>query len=116
MFLNKNLAHRHFSQYGRICNFFLRPSKASCIIEYETPDEAEKALLEAGTYNGETFNIGYTIKDSPQHIPFDDIDPDVQYELQAMGSKGTPSNFGSRTILGMFIYKFRNVLCFFFNR
>lgn len=99
------MAQRHFSQYGRIYNFVLRPSKGCCTIEYETPDEAENALLEAGMYNGESFNVAYKTKDCPQPILLDDMDPDVQYELEAMGSKGVLSTVASRPTAGMCTYK-----------
>lgn len=90
-FLDKVIAKRHFSQFGKIRNFILRPSKRSCIVEYELSDEAETALLDAGTYNGESFDVEYTTKNCPQPMPVDELDPDVRYELDAMAGKRTPS-------------------------
>lgn len=87
-FLDKLIAKRHFSQYGRIRNFILQPSKSSCTVEYENGNEAENAFLDGAVYNGEQFDISYT--ENPMQKPkmaADIIDPEVQDELNAMTAK-----------------------------
>lgn len=94
-FLNNVVAKKHFSQFGRIRNFTLRPAKYSCTIEYETADDAENAFLDGGTYNGIQFDISYT-KEIPQPKYADDfIDPDVQDELSAMNPAIRKATFPS---------------------
>jgi hypothetical protein len=99
-----NVAQRHFSQFGRICNFVLRPSKGSCTIEYETTDAAKNALLSAGVYNGESFNVAYSTKECSQSSELGDLEPVVQYELEAMKSNGTMYSVVSRPTAGKCIY------------
>lgn len=83
-FLNKVVAKKHFGQFGRIRNFILRPGKYSCVVEYETANEAENAFLEGGIYNGYQFDISYTEEPSKMKQTEEFIDPDVQDELNAM--------------------------------
>lgn len=97
------MAQQHFSQYGRICHFLLRRN-GFCTIEYETTDAAKNALLKAGIYNGESFNVAYETNDCPQSNALDDMDPDVQYELEAMQSDETMYSLVSRPTAGMCIY------------
>lgn len=98
-FLDKFVAKKHFGQYGRIRNFTLRPSKGTCTVEYETPDSAEDAVLDAGSYKGETFDVMYTTKEFTQPIPLDDdMDQDVQNELEAMGSTQRATKTSSASV------------------
>lgn len=105
-FLNKSVAVDHFSQFGRIRNFTLRPRKYSCIVEYETADEAENALLEAGVYNDEEFDVDYTKKATPKTKMADYIDPDVQDELEAMSNTSKKPVFGLNRFGGIFLFIF----------
>lgn len=89
-FLDKLIAKKHFSRFGRVRNFILRPSKRSCTIEYENANEAENAFLDGALYNGEQFDISYAENPMPKPKLFADaIDPDVQDELNAMTAKTT---------------------------
>lgn len=57
------------------------------MVQYETANEAENALLEAGSYNGDGFSVEYAPKELPKPKLLDEVmDPDVQYELEAMAT------------------------------
>lgn len=87
-FLDKLIAKKHFSQFGRIRNFILQPSKSSCTVEYENASEAENAFLDGNIYNGEQFDISYAENPLPKpKVAMEYIDPDVQDELDAMTAK-----------------------------
>lgn len=78
----------------------MRPRKYSCIVEYETANEAENAFLEAGSFNNEQFDISYTQKAAQKSKPADFVDPDVQDELEAMSNTVKKSAFGVSTFSG----------------
>lgn len=69
----------------------MRPNQYSCTIEYETSNDAENAFLDGGTYNEEQFDISYTKNPVPKPKMAEYIDPDVQYELNAMGASSRKS-------------------------
>lgn len=85
-----NNAKRHFSKFGKVTKIILRPKKQMCIIEYETPVSAKKALLNAGAYDGFMFDVNRT-KNKVRRNSKKDDDPDwlpsadVEEELTAMG-------------------------------
>lgn len=92
--LEKNNAKLYFRKYGRIIRLCLRPKSRTCSIEYNTRASAQKALTEAGEYNGQTFVVGWdrkspskkTIK-KKEKDPDWKLDPDVQAELASMSSE-----------------------------
>lgn len=83
-FLDKIIAKKHFSQFGRIRNFILRPNKYSCIVQYENADDAEAAFHMGRIYNGIAFNVELIEDPIPVQQYDNFIDPDVQDELDAM--------------------------------
>lgn len=84
--MDKTIAKRHFSQFGKIHSFILRPKRFSCTIEYESETAAGKCVEDGYYYENEIFDIVYTPKSSPKlRSDPDYIDPDVQMELDAMG-------------------------------
>lgn len=93
-FLDKSIAKKHFSQFGAIKNFSLRPKNFSCSVEFENEEEAEMAKEEGNIYNNYEFDIEYTEEPKASGL---DIDPDVQMELHAM--KGNCEWFFLRFIL-----------------
>ncbi|CAB3220695.1 unnamed protein product [Arctia plantaginis] len=88
-------AGKHFSKFGRVQKIRLAPKKHLCIIEFEHPSSVERALLNAGAYDGFMFDVTRTKlrarrrstrkEDDPDWVP----DPEVEQELSAMG--GTPT-------------------------
>ncbi|XP_037938398.1 protein xmas-2 [Teleopsis dalmanni] len=88
LFLDKLIAKKHFSKFGRIIRFILRPRRLSCTIEYETEDEAENAFMSGSPYNGHEFSISYSEREIA-HVQNTEewVDPDVKAELEAMSSK-----------------------------
>lgn len=53
-------AGKHFSKFGRVHKIRLAPKKHMCIIEYEQPSSVERALLNAGAYDGFMFDVTRT--------------------------------------------------------
>lgn len=93
-FLDKMIAKRHFSQFGRIRNFILRPGKYSCTVQYENATDAENAFVNGRNYNGIEFEMELVEDPNPTQKVETLIDPDVQEELDAMDNatrKPTPS-------------------------
>lgn len=80
--MDKTTAKEHFSTFGTIKNFSLRPKKFSCSIEYESIEQAANAKQNGNIYGGQRFEIDYTIESS-KGLSLE-IDPDVQMELVAM--------------------------------
>ncbi|XP_077289878.1 RRM_XMAS2 and SAC3_GANP domain-containing protein xmas [Arctopsyche grandis] len=84
-------AIEHFGKFGPIAKIVLQPKKKSCIIMYETRDDADKAILNAGAYDGFMFDVKLIKKrrpkpdDDPEWLP----DPDVAAELASMGRNQT---------------------------
>lgn len=86
-FLDKTIAKEHFGQFGPIRRFILRPKRFACQVDYETTDAAENALMDGGVFNNHEFRIFFTPKEAPKSKLLDEyVDPDVQAELEAMGS------------------------------
>ncbi|KAL5277578.1 MCM3AP family protein [Megaselia abdita] len=87
-FLNKQLAKEHFSQFGNIKHFLLRPRLHQCTVEYEREEEAEEAQYGAADYNGHEMSIDFTTIDKPQPktVLSKWLDPDIQSELSAMSN------------------------------
>ncbi|XP_067639741.1 protein xmas [Eurosta solidaginis] len=86
LFLDKLVAKNHFSKYGKITRFILRPSRQSCTVEYETEAQAERALDQGGEFNGKEFKVEYA-KREVAHVQNTEewVNPEVQAELDAMG-------------------------------
>uniref|UniRef100_A0A1B0DJT6 Germinal-center associated nuclear protein n=1 Tax=Phlebotomus papatasi TaxID=29031 RepID=A0A1B0DJT6_PHLPP len=86
-FLDKTIAKEHFGQFGPIRRFILRPKRFACQVDYETTDAAENALMDGGVFNNHEFRIFFTPKEAPKSKLLDEyVDPDVQAELEAMGT------------------------------
>lgn len=79
------MAKNHFSKFGKINRFILRPKRLSCTVEFESEEDAERAYLEAGTFNGIDFTINYA-EHEIAHVQNTEewVDPEVQAELEAM--------------------------------
>lgn len=50
-------AKKHFSKFGRVQKIKLFPKRHMCIIEYDQPSSSERALLNAGAYDGFMFDV-----------------------------------------------------------
>ncbi|XP_013112877.2 protein xmas [Stomoxys calcitrans] len=85
LFLDKLVAKKHFSKFGKISRFILKPKRLSCTVEYETEEDAERAYMEAGEFNGISFEVDYAVNQVAQVQSTEEwVDPDVQSELDAM--------------------------------
>ncbi|XP_047029804.1 protein xmas-2 [Helicoverpa zea] len=88
-------AKKHFSKFGRVQKIRLFPKRHICIIEYDQPSSAERAVLNAGAYDGFMFDVtrrqarvrkrSTRKDDDPDWVP----DSDVEEELSAMGGAPT---------------------------
>ncbi|CAK1551182.1 unnamed protein product [Leptosia nina] len=87
-------AKKHFSKFGRVHKIRLLPKKLMCIVEYEQPNSVQRALLNAGAYDGFMFDVTRSKArirrrskkdDDPDWVP----DSDVEEELSAMGGIAT---------------------------
>lgn len=96
-FLDKQIAKDHFSQFGRMTRFILRPKRLACTVEYDSVESAERAIAGGGSYNGQKFDIFYTPPSNEQPKSDDFVDPDVQAELESMQ--------GPRQIVGKSVIK-----------
>lgn len=100
LFLDKLVAKKHFSKFGKISRFILRPKRLSCTVEYENEEEAEKAYMEAGTFNGHDFVVNFAPYEVGHVQQTEEwVDPDVQSELEAMNpgyrsSTNSSASFG----------------------
>jgi hypothetical protein len=52
-----NAAKKHFSKFGRVQRIRLFPKRQMCIIEYDQPNSAERAVLNAGAFDGFMFDV-----------------------------------------------------------
>ncbi|KAH8419680.1 hypothetical protein KR009_000867, partial [Drosophila setifemur] len=87
LFLDKYVARSHFSRFGNLVNFVLRPRRMTCTVSYATEEEAETALLEGDTFNGHRFGICFADNESsPAQKTEEWVDPDVQAELSALSA------------------------------
>lgn len=50
-------AKKHFSKFGRVQKIKLVPKRHMCVIEYDQPSSAERAVLNAGAYDGFMFDV-----------------------------------------------------------
>ncbi|XP_035916053.1 uncharacterized protein LOC118513859 [Anopheles stephensi] len=97
LFLDKLVAKSHFSRFGKIKRFILRPSRHACTVEYEDPESALKALERGGEYKNQTFSITWTdLKPASfgdnGKVGASPIDLEVQMELEAIDhTRGAPS-------------------------
>ncbi|KAG6452778.1 protein xmas-2 [Manduca sexta] len=89
-----NTAKRHFSKFGKVQRIRLYLKRQMCLVEYEHIMAAEKAVLNAGAFDGFMFDVTRTKprvrrkskkEDDPDWVP----DSDVEEELSAMG--GVPT-------------------------
>ncbi|CAH2048665.1 unnamed protein product, partial [Iphiclides podalirius] len=86
-------AKKHFTKFGRVQKIKLFPKRQMCIIEYDQPLSAERAVLNAGAFDGFMFDVTRTKgqmrksrkDDDPDWVP----DSDVEEELSAM--RGAPT-------------------------
>ncbi|KAJ8731270.1 hypothetical protein PYW07_004434 [Mythimna separata] len=88
-------AKKHFSKFGRVQKIRLFPKRHMCIIEYDQPSSSERAVLNAGAYDGFMFDVTRSKMrvrrrssrkdDDPDWVP----DSDVEEELSAMGGAPT---------------------------
>lgn len=53
-------AKKHFSKFGRMQRIRLFPKRQMCIIEYDLPSAAERAVLNAGAFDGFMFDVTRT--------------------------------------------------------
>ncbi|KAH8366475.1 hypothetical protein KR084_010581, partial [Drosophila pseudotakahashii] len=95
LFLDKYVARSHFGRFGSLMNFVLRPRRMTCTVSYASEEEAERALLEGGTFQGHQFGVCYAENESaPAQKTEEWVDPDVQAELSALQS-GWRSEFAT---------------------
>ncbi|XP_039451705.1 protein xmas [Culex pipiens pallens] len=97
LFLDKLTAKKHFSQFGRINRFILRPKRFSCTVEYESQAAAEAALARGGLFREVRFEIYWTDEREGAAAGRDEgqtLDPEVQQELESMG--GGPNSLRVR--------------------
>ena len=87
LFLDKIVAKKHFSKFGKIKRFILRPKRLSCTVEYENGEDAERAFMESGNFNGLEFIVNYA-ENEVAHVQNTEewVDPEVQAELDAMST------------------------------
>lgn len=107
LFLDKLIAKKHFSQFGRINRFILRPKRLSCTVEYESPEAAEAALARGGAFRDWKFNVYWTDEAPAASSSGRDegfIDPEVQQELDTMS--GGPSSLRIRQTMKQSIESF----------
>lgn len=50
-------AEKHFSKFGRVQRIRLYPKRSMCIVEYDQQNSAERAVLNAGAYDGFMFDV-----------------------------------------------------------
>lgn len=55
-----NAASKHFSKFGRVQRIRLFPKRLACIIEYDQPSAIDRAVLNAGAYDGFMFDVTRT--------------------------------------------------------
>ncbi|CAG4987115.1 unnamed protein product [Parnassius apollo] len=91
---DETTAKKHFSKFGRPQKIRLFPKSQKCIVEYDEPTSAERAVLNAGAFDGFMFDVTRTKTrirrkskkdDDPDWVP----DSDVEEELSAM--RGAPT-------------------------
>ncbi|OWR54073.1 hypothetical protein KGM_207753 [Danaus plexippus plexippus] len=83
------IAEKHFCKFGRVQRIRLLPKKHMCVIEYDHPGAAERAVLNAGAYDGFMFDVTRSKprvrrKSSKDEDPDWVPDPEVEQELNAM--------------------------------
>uniref|UniRef100_A0A182NTL8 Germinal-center associated nuclear protein n=1 Tax=Anopheles dirus TaxID=7168 RepID=A0A182NTL8_9DIPT len=96
LFLDKLVAKTHFSQFGKIKRFILRPNRLSCTVEYELPEAAQLALEKGGQFKNVAFSIVWT---DSKPAPVGEnakpggafLDAEVQMELEAIDNARAPS-------------------------
>ncbi|XP_039496987.1 protein xmas-2-like [Drosophila santomea] len=87
LFLDKYVARSHFGRFGTLLNFVLRPRRMTCTVSYASEEQAERALLEGGSFQGHQFDISYAENETaPAQKTEEWVDPDVQAELSALQS------------------------------
>uniref|UniRef100_A0A182JWK0 PCI domain-containing protein n=1 Tax=Anopheles christyi TaxID=43041 RepID=A0A182JWK0_9DIPT len=96
LFLDKLTAKMHFSQFGKIKRFILRPNRLSCTVEYEQPEAAHLALERGGQYKNVSFSIYWTDLKPPSVNDNGkpggaSLDLEVQMELEAIDNMRSPS-------------------------
>lgn len=93
--LDKNNAKVYFRKFGNVTRLCIRPKSRSCSVEYTNAANAQKALSQAGEYNGQRFIVGWdmqkrTAKKQPKKKesldPDWNVDLEVQAELNAMAN------------------------------
>lgn len=103
LFLDKLVAKKYFSKFGKITRFILKPKRLSCTVEYETEGDAERAYMEAGDFNGIEFDVNYAVNKVAQVQSTEEwVDPDVQSELEAMAPGHRAFTASSSTMRSIF--------------
>ncbi|XP_053686152.1 protein xmas [Sabethes cyaneus] len=89
--LDKLIAKKHFSQFGKITGFILRPKRFSCTVEYDSQEAAEAALARGGQFRDVKFSVFWTdeapaAQNAAAASARDEgfVDPEVQQELDSM--------------------------------
>lgn len=77
---DKDVGKQYFSEFGRIRNIVYQPG--FCVVEYETPEEAKRALHGSGFYKGKTFIV------QSQNLSTSIDSRSVQAELDIMSGVG----------------------------
>lgn len=57
---DSSAAKKHFSKFGKVQRIRLLPKKQMCIVEYEEELSVQRALLNAGAYDGFLFHVTRT--------------------------------------------------------
>ncbi|XP_045517019.1 uncharacterized protein LOC123709619 isoform X1 [Pieris brassicae] len=91
---DSSAAKKHFSKFGKVHRIRLLPKKQICVVEYEQEISVQRALLNAGAFDGFMFDVTRTKArirrkskrdEDPDWVP----DSDVEEELSAMGGTTT---------------------------
>lgn len=80
---DKNVALQYFKEFGRIRQLDFK-AHGICLVEYETAEEARRALHESGFYKGKTF----VVKSGRFESSRSTADEAVQAELDIMSGTG----------------------------
>lgn len=57
---DSKVVDKHFSKFGKVVGIKLLPKKQMCIVEYDHQSSAERAVLNAGAFDGFMFDVTRT--------------------------------------------------------
>lgn len=57
---DSKIVDKHFSKFGKVVRIKLLPKKQMCIVEYDQQSSAERAVLNAGAFDGFMFDVTRT--------------------------------------------------------